>query len=124
MSDDRKRILVVDDDAMQLNNIKKLLKEFYDVTAVNSGKACLQFLESHECDLIFLDFLMPEESGPQVFYKLRDNPKTKDIPVVFLTGMAEKKVVVKTLTELKPAGYIVKPSSKKDLVNKIMDILG
>lgn len=124
MRDDRKRILVVDDDVMQLNNMKKLLKEFYNVTAVNSGKSCIKFLENHQCDLIFLDFLMPEESGAQVFYKLRDNPKTKDIPVVFLTGVTEKKVVVKTLTELKPAGYIVKPASKKDLVNKIMDILG
>lgn len=120
----RKRILVVDDDVMQLNIMKNYLKEFYDVTAVNSGKSALKFLEGHDCDLIFLDFLMPEESGAQVYYKLKANSKTKDIPVVFLTGLTEKKVVIKTLTELKPEGYIVKPASKKDLVNKIITILG
>ena len=124
MNNNRKNILVVDDDIMQLNTMKNYLREFYNVTAVNSGKSCLKFLEGHECDLIFLDFLMPEESGAQVYYKLKDNPKTKDIPVVFLTGLTEKKVVVKTLTELKPAGYIVKPASKKELVNKIIDVLG
>ena len=119
----RRRILVVDDDVMQLNMMKNYLRENYDVTAVNSGKSALKFLEGHECDLIFLDFIMPEESGAQVYYKLKANPKTKNIPVVFLTGLSEKKVVVKTLTELKPEGYIIKPASKIDLVDKIVSVL-
>ena len=124
MDDKRRRILVVDDDVMQLNMMKNYLREHYNVTAVNSGKSALKFLEGHECDLIFLDFIMPEESGAQVYYKLKDNPKTKDIPVVFLTGLNEKKVVIKTLTELKPEGYIIKPASKQDLDEKIISVLG
>ena len=124
MDDKRRRILVVDDDIMQLNMMKNYLRGHYNVTAVNSGKSALKFLEGHECDLIFLDFIMPEESGAQVYYKLKANQKTKDIPVVFLTGLNEKKVVVKTLTELKPEGYIIKPASKQDLVEKIISVLG
>lgn len=124
MDNERKRILVVDDDVMQLNMMKSYLREHYDVTAVNSGRSALKFLEGHKCDLIFLDFIMPEESGAQVYYKLKANPKTKDIPVVFLTGLSEKKVVIKTLTELKPEGYIIKPASKKDLVDKVVSMLG
>lgn len=120
---DKKTILVVDDDPMQLVTMKSHLKEYYDVVAVNSGKACLKYFENHTCDMIFLDFLMPELSGAQVYYKLRDNEKTKDIPVVFLTGLSEKKVILKTLTELKPQGYIVKPATKKQLLKKVIDTL-
>ena len=51
-------------------------------------------------------------------------PEVSHIPVVFLTGVTEKETVVKTLVELKPQGYIVKPSKKSELVAKIIDILG
>ncbi len=120
----RKKILVVDDDAEQLLYIKDLLKEFYDVSLVKSGDDCFRFLQKKKTDLILLDFLMPELDGPAVYKGLRDVEETKDIPVIFLTGVKEKKTVIKTLTELKPQGYIVKPSKKSELVAKIIDVLG
>ena len=120
----RKRILVVDDDAEQLIHIKELLGEFYDVTPVKSGEAAFRFLEKKIPDLILLDYLMPEEDGPAVLRRLRSFPAYEAIPVMFLTGMSEKKTVVKTLAELRPQGYVVKPAKKSDLVAKIIDVLG
>ena len=120
----RKHILVVDDDTSQLLQIKEHLREFYEVTLVPSGDAALKYLVRHRVDLILLDYMMPVMSGPQVLERLHLMPALKDIPVVFLTGVTEKDLVVKTLVELKPQGYIVKPSRKSELVAKIIDILG
>ena len=120
----RKHILVVDDDAEQLMQIKDHLREFYEVTLVPSGEAALKFLSKHEVDLVLLDYLMPDLNGPQVLENMRMMPGISEIPVVFLTGVTEKDTVVKTLVELKPQGYIVKPSKKSELVAKIIDILG
>ncbi|SDB43881.1 Response regulator receiver domain-containing protein [Butyrivibrio sp. INlla16] len=120
----RKHILAVDDSAEQLMQIKEHLKEFYEVTLVGNGKNALKFLEKQKVDLILLDYMMPEMDGPDVYKLIREDEKLQDIPVVFLTGVKEKETVVKTLVELKPQGYVVKPAKKSELVAKIIDVLG
>ncbi len=120
----RKHILVVDDDPEQLLQIKDQLSEFYEVTLVGSGKSVSRYLQRFKIDLILLDYLMPEMDGPEVFARLRANEDYKDIPVVFLTGVSEKETVIKTLLDLKPQGYVLKPSKKSEIVAKIIDVLG
>ena len=118
----RKHILVVDDDPEQLSQIKSHLKEFYDVTAVRSGPEALDYLESHSVDLILLDYMMPQMDGPEVLYRLRTTRAYFRLPVVFLTGVNEREKVIKTLVELKPQGYIIKPARKSEIIAKIIDV--
>ncbi len=120
----RKKILVVDDDTEQLMHIKDQLDEFYDVVCVKSGEAAFKFLAKKTCDLILLDYLMPVMDGPTVLRSIQDTSDWENIPVIFLTGMTEKKKVLQTLAELRPQGYIVKPAKKSELVAKIIDVLG
>ncbi len=120
----RKHILIVDDDAEQLAQIKGHLQEYYQVTAVRSGPAAFKYLENHNADLILLDYLMPSMDGPEVLSKLRSMPAYKNIPIVFLTGVSEKETIIKTLVQLKPQGYIVKPAKKSEIIAKIIDVLG
>ena len=120
----RKRILVVDDDTEQLLMIKEQLEEFYDVTCVKSGDAAFKFLAKKSCDLILLDYLMPDLDGPEVLRNIQDTKAWADIPVIFLTGVSEKNKVLQTLAELRPQGYIIKPSKKSEIVAKIIDVLG
>ncbi len=120
----RKSVLVVDDDTEQLIVIKDNLEEFYDVTPVKSGKAAFKYLTKHIPDIILLDYLMPGEDGPTVLRNIRMFDEYADIPVIFLTGMSEKQTVIQTIKELKPQGYIVKPSKKSEIVAKIIDVLG
>ncbi len=120
--DRKKSILLIDDDTEQLVHIKEQLREFYNVTPVKSGEMAFKYLSKHIPDLILLDYMMPEEDGPSVLRRLRENEKYADIPVIFLTGMTEKNTVIRTLTELKPQGYIIKPSKKSELVGKIIDV--
>ena len=124
MDHTRKHILVVDDDPEQLTQIKEHLREFYEVTLVASGKNVIKYLQKYHVDLILLDYIMPEMDGPEVFDRLRANSDYKDIPVIFLTGVSEKETVIKTLVDLKPEGYVLKPSKKSELVAKIIDVLG
>lgn len=120
----RKHILVVDDDVEQLTQIKEHLREFYEVSLVGSGNNAFKFLERFKVDLILLDYLMPEMNGPEVLTLLRENPDYAYIPVMFLTGVSEKETVVKTLVELKPQGYVLKPTTKPEIVAKIIQVLG
>ncbi len=119
----RRQILVVDDDTEQLYHIKDQLEEFYDVTCVKTGEAAFRFLAKKKCDLILLDYIMPVIDGPEVLRRIRETKEWADIPIIFLTGVSEKKKVIKALTELRPQGYLVKPSKKSEIVSKIIDAL-
>jgi CheY-like chemotaxis protein len=120
----RKQILVVDDDSEQLIHIKEELEEFYDVTPVKNAEAVFKYLSKKTPDLILLDYLMPEKDGPQVLREMREVEEYAKIPVIFLTGVTERNAILKTIAELRPQGYIVKPSKKSELVAKIIDVLG
>ena len=67
---------------------------------------------------------MPEMDGPAVFAELKKHEEFKDIPVIFLTGVTEKELVMKTITELMPQGYIIKPAKRSELVARIIEVLG
>lgn len=120
----RRHILVVDDDPEQLVQIREHLQEFYETTLVGSGKSVMKYLDRFQTDLILLDYIMPEMDGPAVLKELRSHDEYKDIPVIFLTGVTEKELVIKTITELKPQGYLVKPAKKSEIVARIIDVLG
>lgn len=118
----RKHILVVDDDPRMLRLVNEQLNENYDVATAISGKLAMKFLERKHTDLILLDYEMPVDNGPAVLKKLRENPDTKDIPVVFLTGITEKSKIQEVLV-MKPQGYLLKPIDREKLFKVIADVL-
>lgn len=120
---DKKHILVVDDNAMMLKVIKEYLHDKYDVGTAVSGKVALRFLENKTTDLILLDYDMPQENGPAVLEKLRASDATKDIPVIFLTGVTEGQKIKEALV-LKPQGYLLKPVDRKKLLEEIEKLIG
>lgn len=118
----RKHILVVDDDPRMLKMLKEQLHSDYDVATAVSGKVALKFLSNKHTDLILLDYEMPEEKGPEVLEKIRENPQTKDVPVIFLTGITEKEKIQKALV-LKPQGYLLKPINRNRLMETIEKVM-
>ncbi len=113
-----KKILVIDDDAMMLKTIKSWLDSKYKVTIVNSGVTAFKYLASNAVDLILLDYEMPVISGPQVFQMLKEDPDTKDIPIMFLTVKSDKESVMKVLS-MKPTNYLLKTRPPRELVATI-----
>ena len=91
-------------------------------TAV-SGKIAMKFLERKKTNLILLDYEMPEENGPAVLEKLRANEATKDVPVIFLTGVSEREKIQEALA-LKPQSYLLKPVDHEKLLNAITKFVG
>ena len=75
----------------------------------------LKVPEGSKVDLILLDYEMPVVDGPQVLQMLRQDPATKDIPVVFLTGIGTKEAVSRVMA-LKPDGYILKSTTRADIL--------
>lgn len=121
--EERKHVLVVDDDPIMLKLIKEHLCEKYDVATAISGKIAHKFLETKKTNLILLDYEMPVENGPEVLKKIRENPAFDDIPVLFLTGITDKEKVRQALI-LKPQGYLVKPIDKDKLLGTIEKFIG
>lgn len=119
----RRHVLVVDDNAMMLKVIKEHLHGKYDVATAVSGKVAMKFLERKKTDLILLDYEMPDESGPAVLEKLRASEETKDIPVIFLTGVTETKKIKEALA-LKPQNYLLKPVDREKLLDTIAKEIG
>ena len=106
-----------------LKIIKLHLHEKYDVATAISGKVAFKFLENKTTNLILLDFEMPDENGIAVLEKLRANPATKDIPVIFLTGITDRKKIQEALV-MKPQGYLLKPIDRKRLLATIESNIG
>lgn len=123
MSGGNKQILVIDDDPIMLKLIKEELRDDYSVATAISGKIGLSFLQRKQTDLILLDYEMPGENGPEVLEKLRANPDTKDIPVVFLTGINEREKIQKVMV-MKPQGYLLKPIDHDKLIQTINKVIG
>ena len=119
----RKHILVVDDNSMMLRLVKEHLHEKYDVATALSGKIALKFLRNKKTDLILLDYEMPDENGPAVLEKLRASDATKNIPVVFLTGVTEIKKIKEALI-MKPQSYLLKPINRERLMDTIEKLIG
>ncbi|MCR5153296.1 MAG: response regulator [Lachnospiraceae bacterium] len=122
-TDERKRVLIVDDDPIMLRVVKEHLHDKYDVATAISGKIAYRYLESKSVDLILLDYQMPEEDGPSVLRTLRQKFDVENIPVLFLTGVTEKEKVSEVLA-LKPQGYLIKPIDKDKLIGTIEKFIG
>ena len=84
----RKNILIVDDEKDVLSVLEKgLTAEGYSVITASSGNDAVGLAKSRRPDLIILDVLLPDMDSSEVNRKLKEDPETKDIPVIFLTGM-------------------------------------
>lgn len=119
----KKHILVVDDDSSVLKLLKGYLAERYDVATAINGKIALKFLETKKTDMVLLDYEMPVENGAAVLSKIRENEATAKLPVVFLTGVTDRKKILEVLA-LKPQGYLTKPIDMEKLSSTIKGVLG
>ncbi|MDF1589564.1 MAG: response regulator [Gammaproteobacteria bacterium] len=89
MSDQQQTILVVDDTLANLDLLKAILTPFYVVKMATNGETALKIVEKQHPDLILLDVMMPGMDGHEVCRRLKSNPQYVDIPIIFVTAMAE-----------------------------------
>ncbi|MDR2527609.1 MAG: response regulator [Synergistaceae bacterium] len=103
------KILVIDDDAALLQMVRAQLRSHYEVILAEGGEQALRLIEEGASpDIVLLDIDMPEMDGYETLEKLRANPSTEDLPVIFLTGLDGVRDQVKGL-ESGAVDYITKP---------------
>jgi len=102
-------ILIVDDEPANLAVLNETLTDSYRVRAANSGLRALQVAKTSPCpDLILLDVLMPDLDGYSVLKQLKDDPLSREIPVIFVTAMETLEDEEKGLA-MGAVDYITKP---------------
>ena len=120
MEDNRTKVVVVDDNEINLVVTGNAVSDEHDVFTAMSGKELFCLLENIAPDLILLDIDMPEMDGYEVIKILKQEKRTADIPVVFLTSHLDPESEVKGLN-LGAIDYITKPFSR-ELLNKRIDM--
>ena len=107
----KKTLLVVDDAPANIQVVQSILKDEYKIRVATSGEKALELVKNQPLpDLILLDVMMPGLDGYQVCAQLKAAPETRDIPVIFLTGLTDVDDETKGL-EVGAVDYIRKPFS-------------
>ncbi|MCL2230681.1 MAG: ATP-binding protein [Treponema sp.] len=108
MQNKKNSILVVDDERDNISSLKIILSPEYKVYASTKGKDAIETAHEFLPDIILLDVLMPDMDGYDVITALKNSEKTRDIPVIFITGLDNSSAEIKGLA-LGAADYILKP---------------
>lgn len=117
-----KKILVVDDSPGMLRTLQGMLSDHYKVIFATSGPQAIAAIARSRPDLILLDYDMPVCDGKMTLQMLRSEESTKDIPVIFLTGVSDADQVRDALA-LRPEGYLLKPPASGRLIGTIERVL-
>lgn len=118
----KKKIMLVDDSALALRNLKSMLQPKYDVCLAKSGEQALEMIPRKEPDLILLDYEMEGMDGKDTFAAIKSDERMEHIPVVFLTSISDKQAIYSVL-KMKPEGYILKPPDSQRIFETIEEIL-
>ena len=84
------KILCIDDEPINLEILEESLEEDFNLVMLESAEECLDFLTHSTADLILLDINMPQMNGFEACIQLKANPKTQNIPVIFVTALGRE----------------------------------
>lgn len=122
MADDKEKkykILIVDDVPKNIQVVANILQsQGYNMAFAQSGPAAIDMTLSTSFDLVLLDIMMPEMDGFEVCRRIRENPDTQDIPVLFLTAKTETESLVKGFG-VGAMDYVVKPVNEAELLARV-----
>jgi class 3 adenylate cyclase len=117
------RVLLVDDTPTNLAVLKEALaSENYKLAFANSGEKALEIIPKLLPNLILLDIMMPGIDGYETCTRLKQNPKTKDIPIIFITAKKETDDIIKGF-QVGGVDYITKPFQQEEVCARIKNHL-
>ena len=122
---DKKRILIVDDDPLIARMYENRMQlDGYDVNVAANGEEALADVLRQKPDIILLDVMMPKMNGVETLKALKDDEKTKDIPVIILTNLGDRPEDIDKAKSLGALDYLVKSKiSLKELSEKVKKTL-
>ncbi len=119
------KIITVDDSATMRRIIQNSLKAigFDQVVEAENGQVGLSKIETESVDFVITDWSMPVMNGLELVRAIRQNPTTKNLPILMVTAVGQKEEIVQAITA-GVNGYIVKPFEPETLHEKIQQVLG
>jgi CheY-like chemotaxis protein len=127
MTSEAKKILVVDDEPDVHTFLTTLLDDAgYRHESAKDGEEAMKMIEADPPDLIALDVTMPQKSGVGVYRTIKNDDRFKQIPVIFITGVAEdfEKFISTRRQVPPPEGYIAKPIGPDQFLEMVAKLLG
>jgi len=119
---EKKKILVVDDDEIQLMTAEAMLMGEYTVYTAKSGKEAIDFFRRGQIpDLVLLDILMPEMDGWETYHRLKAVIKLIDVPITFLTSVTDTSEKNRA-RDMGVVDYITKPYDRHGLLERVKKI--
>ncbi|MBF0265610.1 MAG: response regulator [Gammaproteobacteria bacterium] len=116
-------ILIVDDISSNIDLLREILSSSYRLKMAKNGSSALKIISADEKpDLVLLDVMMPEMDGYEVCQRIKDDPVTKDIPVIFVSALSTAEEQIKGF-ESGAEDYIPKPVDANNLLAKIHNAL-
>ncbi len=120
---EKKEILVVDDDIVTLNMLKAAIAGAgYEVLPAATGREALRISKEHSPFVIVLDIMLPDLDGGEVANFLKADPKTKDIPIIFISSLISEKEE-KTGMRKDLISFLSKPYNREKLLNEVRKYL-
>ena len=117
------RILIVDDDAGNIRLLESMVRVAgYPYDSVASGAGAIAWMANEVPRMVLLDIKMPEMDGYEVCRQIRANPKTADVPVLFVTAIGGQIDLIQ-VDEVGAQGYLVKPVREHELKAAIDELL-
>lgn len=115
-------VLIVDDTETNIDILVDTLGDDYDIAVAMDGESALEVVAEEPPDLILLDIMMPGMDGFEVCRRLKDNPDTADIPVIFLSAITEADQKQKGLA-LGAVDFLTKPFNPSEIQDKVKQYL-
>ena len=116
--DNRRTILMIDDDMSYLKQVHAMLQDTYNVIIINSAKLALTYLTKHIPDAIIMDYQMPLYTGASLMNIIQKNTRGINVPIIVLSGALDKEVL-QEFYQYNPAAILAKPASRKTLIQTI-----
>ena len=118
----KKKVLIVDDEPNVRRLSRKILSNTFDVVEAEDGRQAIEIANNQKPDVILMDMMMPKMDGLTACHAIKKDPTTKSIPVIMVTAIGFE-LNIKLSQQMGATGYVTKPFSSQDLLNKIGEVL-
>lgn len=112
------KILIVDDNPANIRVLAEMLKDRFSVLAANNGTRAIKIAQDYGPDIILMDVIMPELDGFETTEELKNNRKTEEIPVIFITAKNDVDDIVKGFS-VGGCDYVTKPFNQEELLARL-----
>ena len=118
----KQKVLIVDDEPNVRRLSRTILSKNFDVVEAEDGKQAIESANTQQPDVILMDMMMPKMDGLTACHAIKKDPATKSIPVIMVTAIGFE-LNIKLSQQMGATGYVTKPFTPKDLLDKIVQVL-